>query len=329
MTSIQNSSKVHLQSIFTSYKMLFRLATTIVFGIVGSSVAALSVPSNLGCHDPSRIINDNGSYYFYCTSNDLTGWYTSNGGSTWKQTPKIFPNGIPARVHAACPTNDGHNIWAPDVIWNPNTRLFYVYYSVADWYNGERSAIGLVTSPTLNPSTAKWTDRGVVIAKTPTANKYNAIDPGPFFDNSGKMWMTFGSGYASTRDTAINVIALDKNTGLRADSTTSVIQSCGCEASYIQPHNGYYYLFWNTGGCCSGSSSTYTIHVARSASVTGPYSGTRTFYSSTSNIHGPGQIGVLTEGGKDYYSYHYYPNSGDSVLGFGTVKWGSDGWPSK
>jgi beta-xylosidase len=309
--------------------MLFRIFKTIVFGIVGTSVTALNVPDDLGCHDPSRIINDNGAYYFYYTSDDIAGWYTTDDGNSWKQTPVIFPNGIPAEVHDACPTNDGHDVWAPDVIWNPNTNLFYVYYAVADWNDDTRSAIGLVTSPTLDPSNAKWTDRGVVIAKTPTDNTYNAIDPGPFFDSDGNMWLTLGSGYASTSSTAINVVALDKNTGLRSNSATHVIQSCSCEASYVQPHDGYYYLFWNTGGCCSGASSTYTIHVARSTSVTGPYSGTRTFDSSTADMHGPGQIGILSQDGVDYFSYHYYPNSGGSVLGFSTLTWGSDGWPSK
>ena len=40
------------------------------------------------------------------------------------------------------------------------------------------------------------------------------------------MQLTFGSGYASTSSTAINVVALNKNTGLRSDSSTQVIQSC-------------------------------------------------------------------------------------------------------
>ncbi|GAA3233186.1 RICIN domain-containing protein [Dactylosporangium siamense] len=289
-----------------------------------------SIPGNLGTHDPSRLIRDGNAHFFYSTGGNLPGWYTTNG-TTWQQTPAVFPNGIPASVRNAVPANDGHDVWAPDIIWNPNTGLFSLYYSVANWDNGTRSAIGLATSPTLNPASSnyRWTDRGVVIAKTPTANTYNAIDPAPFFDANGDMWMAFGSGYGSTRDTALNIVALNKNTGLRSDNQVHTVQSCGCEAAYVQYHSGYYYLFWNTGGCCSGASSTYVVHVARSTSVTGPYTErSAKFISSTSTRHGPGHIGVLTEGGKDYYSYHYYPNSGGSVLGFGTITWGSDGWPN-
>lgn len=287
----------------------------------------VEIPDTLGTHDPSRIVNDNGSFYFYSTSNDLAGWYTTDGGSNWQETPPVLPDGIPSSVHDACPSNDGHNVWAPDLIWNPNTSLFYLYYAVADWDDGTRSAIGLVTSPTLDPSTAIWEDQGLVIAKTPEADSYNAIDPNPFFDADGNMWLSLGSGYASTRDTALNVIGLDKNTGLPLDDQTVYpIQACGCEASYIHPHDNYYYLFYNTGGCCSGADSTYTIHVARSSNVTGPYEDSQTFYDSNDGIHGPGQIGVLTEDGVDYFTYHYYPDSGSSVLGIGTIEW-SDDWP--
>jgi beta-xylosidase len=232
------------------------------------------------------------------------------------------------------PSNDGSDVWAPDVIYNPDTGLFSLYYSVANWDDTTRSAVGLATSPTLNPSAANyhWTDRGVIIAQKSSTAGFSAIDPAPFFDANGNMWMSFGSGYSTNnRPHGINIIALDRNTGLQSSNQTLYTQlSCGCEASYVQYHSGYYYLFWNTGGCCDGSSSTYTIHVARSTSVTGPYTEKSSkFYSSTGTIHGPGHIGILSENGKDYYSYHYYPNSGGSVLGFGTITWGSDGWPVK
>jgi arabinan endo-1,5-alpha-L-arabinosidase len=291
---------------------------------------SLTIPSTLGTHDPSRLINDNGSYYFYSTGRGIPGWYTTDG-KTWKQTPQIFPNGIPASVKSAVPANDGYDVWAPDIIFNPNTRLFSLYYSVANWDNTTHSAIGLATSPTLNPNAAnyKWTDRGLVTQQT--TDTYQAIDPAPFFDASGNLWLAFGSGYAAHRDHAINIIALDRSTGLRTSDTSFYTpESCGCEASYVHYHAGYYYLFWNTGGCCTGASSTYTIHVARSKSVTGPYTeNSSKFFASTGNIHGPGHIGILSENGKDYYTYHYYPSSGGSVLGLGTITWTADGWPTR
>jgi beta-xylosidase len=140
------------------------------------------------------------------------------------------------------------------------------------------------------------------------------------------MWMSFGSGYGSFPDTSLNVIALNKDTGLRSGTSDAVVGSGHAEATYVQYHDGYYYLFWNTGGCCSGASSTYEIHVARSTSPTGPYGTSQIFDSSSAGIHGPGQIGILTQDGQDYFSYHYYPDTGGSVLGFGKLNW-VNGWP--
>jgi hypothetical protein len=251
------------------------------------------------------------------------------GSRHWKQTPAIFPNGLPAPIRNTVPTNNG--VWAPDVIYSPTQHLFLMYYSIANWDNDEQSAIGLITSPTLNPNASNyhWTDHGVLISWS--ANNGSTIDPAPFYDTSGNLWLSYGSGYGThNRNRAVNIIALDKNTGMRSSNQTVYNQlACGCEGSYLQYHAGSYFLFWNTGGCCSGASSTYVIHVARSSSPTGPYTErSTTFRASTSTQHGPGHIGILSENGKDYYSYHYYPNSGGSVLGFGTITWGSDGWPN-
>jgi arabinan endo-1,5-alpha-L-arabinosidase len=292
----------------------------------------ITIPNTLGTHDPSRIINDNGSYYFYSTGSNIPVWYT-NDGRTWKQGPAVFPNGLPSWQKTLVPENDGHLVWAPDIIYR--NGLFYLYYAVN---GGKSSAIGLATSPTLNPSASnhKWTDRGAVLSNGPN-DRVSAIDPAPFIDASGNFWLSWGSGYIFTwSDPEIFVTRLDNSTGLRAAGAADNPVVLGhVEASYVQYHNGYYYLFWNTGGCCSGASSTYLIHVARSASVTGPYvdksgtaGGSNTFLASHGSVHGPGHLGILSQNGVDYYTYHYYPDSGGSVLGLGTITWGSDGWPA-
>lgn len=284
----------------------------------------LALGDKLGAHDPSRIIEDHGSYYFWATG----GGWSSSDGTSWKQMPNLFPHGFPSEVTAILPNNSG--LWAPDVIWNPTTGVYDMYYAVALWGNTQHSLIGLITSPTLNPDSAgyHWTDRGIVIQQTST-DHFSAIDPMPFFDAQGAMWMSFGSGYSTpTRPQGINIVSLDKDTGLSSDDTTIYTQlSCGCEGSAVDYHAGFYYLFWNTGGCCSGADSTYLIHVARSTSVTGPYTDARNFLASTSDEHGPGQIGFISQNGEDYYSYHYYPDSGGAVMGLGVLNWSADGWP--
>jgi hypothetical protein len=99
------------------------------------------------------------------------------------------------------------------------------------------------------------------------------------------------------------------------------------EGPYLHYRNGYYYLFWNEGRCCSGTASDYTIWVARSqGSITGPYSGTKVFFASSGNIHGPGHIGIYSACGVERFSYHYYPTD-TSVLGENDLSWSGDNWP--
>jgi hypothetical protein len=83
--------------------------------------------------------------------------------------------------------------------------------------------------------------------------------------------------------------------------------------------------------------------MARSPTVTGTYvdesgntDSSNTFLASTvtknsviGTEYGPGQLGILDEGGVYYCTYHYYPSSGaGAVLGEETLVWGANGWPS-
>jgi MYXO-CTERM domain-containing protein len=98
------------------------------------------------------------------------------------------------------------------------------------------------------------------------------------------------------------------------------------EGSYVYYHGGYYYLFWQTGSCCSGTASTYEINMARATAITGPYTDDRIFYASTGDVHGPGQIGIYSCGGVERFTYHYYPTA-ESILGENELTWSSDDWP--
>ncbi len=67
--------------------------------------------------------------------------------------------------------------------------------------------------------------------------------------------------------------------------------------------------------------------MARSQDITGPYTGSKIFYQSNGSVHGPGQIGIYDKCGASRFTYHYYPDTGGSVLGENELTWGSDGWP--
>jgi len=93
---------------------------------------------------------------------------------------------------------------------------------------------------------------------------------------------------------------------------------------YILSYNGYYYLFATPdGGCCSGVYSTYSVHVGRSKSITGPYldaegndmlaaapsngqtqgdpGGDTVLVNTGNTIYGPGSNTVFTDESGQYY----------------------------
>ena len=69
-------------------------------------------------------------------------------------------------------------------------------------------------------------------------------------------------------------------------------------------------------GCCSGVISTYNIRMGRRTSITGPYldrngvdmvnNGGSIFLQGTGKFTGPGHFAILSEGGNQWFSYHYY-----------------------
>ena len=311
-----------------------------------------------GSHDPSRMILCDGKYYVYSTgggmkySPDQVTW-TAGASPFGGAAPATAPAGgrrgratIPASVAARVPQNQG--IWAPDVIYFNNQ--YYLYYSVAAAGNAPgapngRGVIGLLTNPTLDPSSPKykWTDAGVVLSTENKVEKRCAIDPAPFLDAKGDLWLAWGSGYNNGNgptDPTILISKLDNATGLasREDSKQYPVAAGHIEAGYVHYHDGFYYAFWNEGGCCSGTSSTYRIHMARSKTVTGPYAdkagkdGAGDIFMATvkgQELYGPGHMGIQSDpaGALDRFTFHYYNAAARPVLGVRTLVWGADGWP--
>jgi beta-xylosidase len=307
-------------SLIVSKRHAFDVAVWLAMLATPSMARAATSGAN-GTHDPSRMIQSDGKFYVFSTGG---GSKSSTDGLVWTEGPALFPSGIPTATTSLVLDNKG--LWAPDAIYL--NGQYYIYYSIAN----NACAVGLVTTPTLDPTSSRYklTDRGAVVSN-PTGATYCTIDPCPALDASGNLWLSFGSGYSKpSTDNTIYIIRLDNTTGLPLAGTTppgTALKPGHIEASYVYYHGGYYYLFWNSGGCCNGASSTYEIHVARAQTITGPYTGDQLFYQSNGSIHGPGQIGIYDQCGADRFTYHYYPDTGQSVLGENELSWSSDGWP--
>ncbi|MHC1764399.1 MAG: arabinan endo-1,5-alpha-L-arabinosidase [Verrucomicrobiia bacterium] len=284
-------------------------------------------------HDPSTIQTENGRYFLFSTGRGIS---TKSASSLlrWSDGPSVFPT-PPAWATNLVRGYRGHT-WAPDVIRISDRYL--LYYSVST-FGKQFSAIGLATNQTLDPLSPQWqwTDHGPVIQSV-EGSPFNAIDPAVFLDAEERFWMVFGSFWKG-----IYLCQLDPETGLRLDPDAPprrVAWNESIEAPCITRHGGFYYLFVNWGRCCRGIQSTYEIRVGRSKDVTGPYldgagvdlvdGGGTLFLATSGRFIGPGHMGVFTESGNAWFSFHYYDrdSNGRSRLALGRLEWTEDGWPA-
>jgi hypothetical protein len=293
---------------------------------------------SLGIHDPSAVIQCGSLYYVFGTGQGILS-KSSADTTYWVTGPPIFTT-YPSWTTNAVPGFTG-DFWAPDIHFF--NGQYYLYYAVST-FGSQVSAIGLATSPTLNPSdpTYKWTDQGAVIESGSDVD-YNAIDPSVTFDASSNLWMSFGSFW-----TGIKLIQLSAATG-KASTTNRTVYSLATddaasgdpiEGSYLYYREPYYYLFVNWGTCCDGIDSSYNIRVGRSANITGPYlaqngvnmtsSGGTLFLGTTGKFIAPGQVGIIEENGNTSFGYHYLDanNNGAPTFDFEPLSWTSNGWPA-
>ncbi|MBO5030265.1 MAG: glycoside hydrolase family 43 protein [Lachnospiraceae bacterium] len=263
--------------------------------------------SRVSVHDPS-VVYDNGTYYIFgshmawAKSTDLTNWesfqmninsdYASLFGKEWEEYCRTDNN----------PNLNG-NLWAPDVIYNPNMQKYCFYMSVngSDWNSvivmltadnieGPYEYAGPVVYSGFNTDThdVRLTDVYQVLGEGADLTRYqstkntklNCIDPCVLFDKDGSLWMVYGSWFGG-----LYLLRLDENTGLRDYSTTyetipneqdayyghKVHGGFGVsgEGPFIIEKDGYYYLFVSYGGLVADGG--YQIRIFRSENITGPY----------------------------------------------------------
>lgn len=304
--------------------------------LVGTAADAAEVTGAIRSHDPSRTIREGAKYYQYYTEEGV-GSKQSTDLVHWTEGPPVFAT-PPAWTTELVPGFHG-KIWAPDVIRVKDK--YFLYYSIST-FGKQTSALGLATNTTLDPGSPdyKWVDEGAML-QSRDGLPYNAIDPAPFLDDDGKLWLVWGSYWEG-----IHIAELDPATGKRLHPETPPVQlarqkapSTDIEAAYLHKHDGKYFLFVNFGSCCSGVKSTYNIRVGRGDSPTGPFvdkagvdlkdGGGTMFLEADGRYVGPGHVGILSQGDDDLLSYHYYDGEdhGRSKFRIRRLEWGADGWP--
>lgn len=304
--------------------------------------------SQLGIHDPSKIIYCEGRYYIFGTGNGIFMASSSSANfDSWTEETSPFANGNPAWINKYVSNFNG-DYWAPDVIYMNNQ--YYLYYSCSSW-GTMNSCVGVATNKTLNPNSPdyNWVDQGDIGIHSPDYFEggywnVNAIDPAIMVGPDNRAWLLYGSFNKS----GIIVTQVSTSTGKPIGGKISVANSYtpGATNDYFEGegasmfyNNGFYYLIYNKGGCCSGLNSTYYMVMGRSASPTGPFydkagipmkvngatSGGTTFLSTSGRYVGPGHFSF----GAGKMTYHYYDGNsyGFPRLKVSNLLWGSDGWP--
>ena len=330
--------------------MSFALALVLSTGATAQTQQA-SAPSTMNdaltgeltpIHDPV-IIREGDRYYVFSTGGKHILIRTSTDLKQWSDGGTVTDT-LPAWAAKAIPGSEG--IWAPDISYvNGEYRL---YYSVST-FGSNRSAIGLMTSPTLdrNAPNYGWTDKGSVVESTPDSD-FNAIDANFIEDRQGRHWLSLGSFW-----TGIKLFELDKSSGKPKAGTKpySIARRpapagapAPVEAPFIIENGGYYYLLVSYDYCCKGNNSTYYTVVARSMDITGTYLGKdgsemmegggtiflRADLQEKQRFRGPGHVGAFTDkDGTSYVVYHAYDKekNGAPTLRLAKIRWGDDGWP--
>ena len=297
--------------------LLFYLFTFLPLAAFGYELKRVSV------HDPSVVWEPTSKTYYIFGSHraaakttDLMSWtafaptydYSAYDPSAWSGAYGGY-------------SIDG-NQWAPDVIWNKAMNKWCMYLSIngptwnssivlltADNIEGPYLCQGPVVFSGFNvTSTAgvsyKLTDLEKAIGtQASLPERYNVgnkwgerwphcIDPCVFYDEEGKLWMSYGSWSGG-----IWMLELDENTGLRDYQVSYPEQGSGNgvtsdpyfgkkiaggyyvsgEASYIEYIDGWYFLFVTYGGLAAGGNKNdynnggYQMRVFRSKKPDGPY----------------------------------------------------------
>ena len=321
-------------------------ASSGIAGIIGSAANHARV----AVHDPSIYKMEDGSYFIIgshlgaATSPDLGSWtHAANSAAGTKNTTFFKDIYTDLAVPAAwsSPSNANYdlsgNLWAPDIIWNPELGKYCMYLSVngdnwkssivmctADNIEGPYTYVDTVVYSGFNNSDTfhySKTDVEKVLGSNPDISRYlsngewnanygtNAIDPAVFYDESGALWMVYGSWFGG-----LFMLELDESTGLRdyhvtyqtvnnaSDAYMGIKVAGGHwvsgEGPYIEymedpeTGKGYYYLFVSYG--CFNNDGGYNMRVFRSDYPAGPYvdqNGNSAVYTKGGNNIG-GNIGM-------------------------------------
>ena len=273
---------------------------------------------NKNAPDPAVILGDDGYYYVYATggtllkSRNLVNWEKID--DNWKLV--------------GAPNKAGGKRWAPDVA-KIGSKYILTYtiptgtprgggtgsptigYAISDTAGGEFKYTGEIDLP----------------------NGFN-IDSHIFVDDDQKIWLFYGGGTINVIQLTFDGVSL-KKTGSKTQLLTKggVGSNATIEGSWVEKRNGWYYLTYSQGHFSkSDGPPEYRVLVARSKSITGPYTPNKEMkpiLEGKDPVHYPGHHSITKDSkGNEWIVYHGYYSGGDNrVLMIDPISYDSEGWP--
>ena len=213
--------------------------------------------------DPT-IIEDNGTFYIYATSdlrswNDITkmGVWSSTNLKDWTCTYLNWP------TKEQCKTNTGRpdGVWAPSVVKAKNGK-FYMYVTV-----GREIWVGVAEHP-LGPWKNARKDNTPLI-RHKEIYYVETIDAECFIDDDGEAYLYWGSSNSGLSiEGRCLAVKLNKDMASFSDTPQDVTPPYFFEAPYMLKQDGTYYLMYSFGKTWD---KTYQVRYATGKTPFGPW----------------------------------------------------------
>ncbi|KAF9261023.1 glycoside hydrolase family 43 protein [Marasmius fiardii PR-910] len=319
---------------------LFLLAS--LFSVIASVFAVpnpLPGSENIIVRDPTIWYNpDSRKYFVFSTGGGIKIFTSPSLTGPWTNVGFVLPDCSKIDLPGRC------EIWAPSISFN--LGKYVLYYSVSQ-VNSQDAAIGVATSPSMEPGT--WTDLGEVV-RSKGGDSFIAIDPDLINDNGLKL--SFGSHVQGIFQISIGPdvnnpasptpgthLAGGKNRGVEGGTT-------------FKPDNSsFWFHFFSDGVTLFGNGrppagGEYKVRVGRGTSGMGPFVGQlghalteqrdpptgTVILASHDDVYAPGGQSIFKDpiSGRYVIVYHYVRNSANddskAFLGINFLDF-SSGWP--
>ncbi len=204
----------------------------------------------------------------------------------------------------------GNGVWAPAIRYHNNE--FYIYYPDPDF------GIYLTKAKDIK---GPWSEPLLV------QGGKGLIDPCPFWDDDGKVYLAHAFAGSRAGIKSILVIKQLDETGMRVtDDGVFVYDGHGIDPTIEGPklykRNGYYYIFAPAGGVSTGWQL-----VLRSKNIYGPYERKVVMDQGSTPVNGPHQgAWVNTPSGEDWFIHFQDKNAYGRVVHLQPMQWKND-WP--